>query len=130
MQSPIEHQYHRDHLFETIVQALEQAGIDKDKVTRNDLAMVDEFHVRAQEATMELALQAGLQPLTITDQSQQGILFLQKVLQHIAVKGMPKLGIQLLMGANAPEKLHNLYTNLVEDRIVLQSGICELLTIK
>jgi ubiquinone/menaquinone biosynthesis C-methylase UbiE len=57
----IEAAYNRPHLFESIMQALEKAGISADNITRQDLAGVDEFHVRGQQATMELAQQAGLQ---------------------------------------------------------------------
>jgi ubiquinone/menaquinone biosynthesis C-methylase UbiE len=54
--------YHRDHIFESIVQALEKAGTAAHQVTWKDLTAVDEFHVRGREASKELALQAGLQP--------------------------------------------------------------------
>lgn len=58
----IEAHYARNYIYETIVQALEQTGIATSQVTRKDIAGVDEFHVRGLEASMELALQAGLQP--------------------------------------------------------------------
>jgi SAM-dependent methyltransferase len=54
--------YSRSHIFETIIQALKQTGISASEVTPAAIAAVDQFHVRGQEASMELALQAGLQP--------------------------------------------------------------------
>jgi ubiquinone/menaquinone biosynthesis C-methylase UbiE len=61
-QGHIKSHYARNHIFETIVQALEQTGMATSEVTPAAIAAVDEFHVRGREASMELALQAGLQP--------------------------------------------------------------------
>src|SRR2546430_2102949 len=60
--SPIETHYTTGNLFEAIMQALERSGIDSNHVTRADLAGVDEFHVRGQEVSHELAVAASLQP--------------------------------------------------------------------
>ena len=58
----IEAHYAHDHLYETIVQALASTGITANKISRKDIAAVDEFHVRGQEVSHELAAAAGLQP--------------------------------------------------------------------
>src|SRR5213083_2205987 len=61
-ESQIEAHYAHDHLYETIIQALANAGISPGKITRKDLAPIDEFHVRGQEVSHELAAAAALQP--------------------------------------------------------------------
>lgn len=62
MQPPVEEHYSRSNLYETILQELQKAGVNMQRITREDLASVDEFHVRGQEVTMELAATAGIQP--------------------------------------------------------------------
>ncbi|MFQ5962593.1 MAG: SAM-dependent methyltransferase, partial [Candidatus Methylomirabilales bacterium] len=54
-----EHYTHRD-LTAAIFEALAAAGKDVDNLTLQDLAPVDEFHVRGREATAELARSARL----------------------------------------------------------------------
>lgn len=60
--SSIEAHYAHDHLYETIVQTLARVGIKANKISRKDIAAIDEFHVRGQEVSHELAAAAGLQP--------------------------------------------------------------------
>jgi ubiquinone/menaquinone biosynthesis C-methylase UbiE len=60
--SLIEAHYAHDHLYETIVKALASTGIAANKISRKDIAAIDEFHVRGQEVSHELAAAAGLQP--------------------------------------------------------------------
>jgi ubiquinone/menaquinone biosynthesis C-methylase UbiE len=62
MNTPIETHYTTSNLFEAIMQALEKSGVDTNHVTRADLAAIDEFHVRGQEVSRELAVAAALQP--------------------------------------------------------------------
>lgn len=54
----VEQHYTREGLFETILQTLKEQG--KEKITRNDIAGVDEFHVRGTAVSAELAKQAAL----------------------------------------------------------------------
>jgi ubiquinone/menaquinone biosynthesis C-methylase UbiE len=54
--------YAYNGLYEAILKALSNAGIPADKITRKDLSAIDEFHVRGQEVTLELAAAADLQP--------------------------------------------------------------------
>jgi MPBQ/MSBQ methyltransferase len=54
--------YGRDDLAATILGALEAAGKDTSRLTLEDLAPVDEFHIRGREATAELAGRLGLAP--------------------------------------------------------------------
>ena len=44
-------------LADVIAQNLQSAGRDLNKLTTNDLATVDEFHIRGRKATLELASQ-------------------------------------------------------------------------
>jgi MPBQ/MSBQ methyltransferase len=58
----LERHYGRGHIFESIMSALREAGKDIAKLTPADLALVDEFHTRGREATIELARRAPLTP--------------------------------------------------------------------
>ena len=57
LNSPVEQQYHRKAIFETILDALRQQGIKN--ITRKDISAVDEFHVRGAAVSAELAKEAG-----------------------------------------------------------------------
>jgi len=52
--------YGRGDLAERILEALSAAGKDPDDLTAEDLAPVDQFHIRGREATVELAHGAGI----------------------------------------------------------------------
>ena len=54
--------YARDDLGSAILAALESAGKDVDRLNLEDLAPVDEFHVRGRPATAELTGALGLTP--------------------------------------------------------------------
>ena len=56
----IERHYSSHDLEQTILRALEKAGKGPDQITRDDLASIDEFHIRGPEATAELAEEVGL----------------------------------------------------------------------
>jgi ubiquinone/menaquinone biosynthesis C-methylase UbiE len=56
----VEQHYSNENLEQTILQALEKAGRDINQLTRDDLASIDEFHIRGSEATIELAEEIGL----------------------------------------------------------------------
>src|SRR5512147_3310388 len=47
--------YTRSDLGSTILAALEKAGKDLNRLTPEDLAPIDEFHIRGRAATLELA---------------------------------------------------------------------------
>jgi MPBQ/MSBQ methyltransferase len=56
----IQTHYTRSDLGSVILAALEKAGKDVNRLTPEDLAPVDEFHIRGRAATLELARAAGL----------------------------------------------------------------------
>lgn len=56
----IQTHYSRQDLISIILSALANAGIDINKLTLEDLASIDEFHIRGREATLELARAVGL----------------------------------------------------------------------
>jgi ubiquinone/menaquinone biosynthesis C-methylase UbiE len=65
MKSPREHveqHYGRGRILDSINAALREAGKDLNQLKPDDLAPVDEFHVRGREATVELARRAALKP--------------------------------------------------------------------
>ncbi|MDQ6904726.1 MAG: methyltransferase domain-containing protein [Bacteroidota bacterium] len=55
--SSVETHYHREGIFEKLMKLLREQG--KQKITREDIAVVDEFHVRGSEVSVELAADAG-----------------------------------------------------------------------
>lgn len=58
----VEHHYARGRILDSILSALREAGKDLTRLRPEDLAPVDEFHVRGREATVELAHRASLKP--------------------------------------------------------------------
>jgi ubiquinone/menaquinone biosynthesis C-methylase UbiE len=60
----VQRHYGRGDLLETILEALRGAGKDPDHLQPEELAPLDEFHVRGREATLELARQLALGPET------------------------------------------------------------------
>lgn len=58
----IETTYDRPDLESAILEAYEDAGIDTTRLTREDIATFDEFHIQGREATRTLAEHAGLSP--------------------------------------------------------------------
>jgi len=56
----IQQHYTRRDLGKLILDALDKAGKDINRLTPEDLAPVDEFHIRGRAATLELAQAAGL----------------------------------------------------------------------
>ena len=54
--------YERKNLAGSIIDALKAAGIDPDNLVPDDLAPIDEFHIRGLEATLEMIELAGFDP--------------------------------------------------------------------
>jgi ubiquinone/menaquinone biosynthesis C-methylase UbiE len=67
---------------------------------------------------------AGLKQKETTDQTAKGITYFDTFFKKIAGEGIPKAGLGLLIGESAKEKLGNVFKNLSEKRIVLESGVC------
>ena len=63
----IEKQYYRPDLFEDICKALEQQGVDLNKVNRSDISGVDEFHVRGAAVSNELVQEIYLKDAKVLD---------------------------------------------------------------
>lgn len=58
----VERHYTQGELERTIFLALESDGVDLERLVLDDLAPIDEFHIRGPEATTELAEEIGLGP--------------------------------------------------------------------
>ncbi len=58
----VESHYGKRDLYNNIISAFHAAGQDPERLTYEDLKLVDEFHVRGREATEELADRAQLKP--------------------------------------------------------------------
>jgi ubiquinone/menaquinone biosynthesis C-methylase UbiE len=63
----IENHYLKEGLYEDILQRLDDQAIDRDNVTRADIAGVDEFHVRGASVSRELASSIDLKGAHILD---------------------------------------------------------------
>ena len=66
LQKVTEH-YHQPGLYEIILQAMQKQGIDPGRVGRNDIAAVDEFHVRGAEVSREMAAAINLRNERVLD---------------------------------------------------------------
>jgi ubiquinone/menaquinone biosynthesis C-methylase UbiE len=64
VKSDVEQHYGRSRILDAILAALREAGKDVARLKPEDLAPVDEFHIRGREATIELARRASLEPGT------------------------------------------------------------------
>ena len=63
----VENQYNTSGLLEDILERLKQQEIDISKVSRGNIAGVDEFHVRGAEVSLELAKEAKLENSKVLD---------------------------------------------------------------
>lgn len=63
----IEQQYHHTGLFEFILERLKEQGVDINNVSRQDIAPVDEFHLRGAEASKELVEEFELKNSHVLD---------------------------------------------------------------
>lgn len=61
--SPVERHYFQEGIFEHIMQLLKETG--REKITREDITVVDEFHLRGSEVSLELAAEAGFDKDTL-----------------------------------------------------------------
>ena len=82
------------------------------------------FLITSQQLHTLLA-ETGFQRIQVRDETEKGIGFFNKLFNRITQKGLPALGLHLLMGDTAQQKLNNLRSNLIEERVVLESGIYE-----
>ena len=63
----IKNHYNKSQLFEEIIERLMMQGINLNKISRNDLSGVDEFHVRGAEVSREIAKQINLNENRVLD---------------------------------------------------------------
>lgn len=80
-------------------------------------------------ATPEVARQAmeeaGLKIIEWKVKIKESLEFFEKVLTRIQVQGPPPLGIHILMGDNAREKLQNYISNMSQGRVSVALGIAQ-----
>lgn len=65
----------------------------------------------------------GFIKIQAKDQTAAGIQFFEEMFTKMAAGETPKIGLPLLIGVSSKEKFQNLYTNFVDKKIVLESGI-------
>lgn len=63
----IQSHYHTPRLYETILEKLQEQGLDLDTVTRKSISGVDEFHVRGAEVSIELAEKIDIRGSSVLD---------------------------------------------------------------
>jgi len=56
----VERHYGRGGLGDRILEALRASGLDVESLRQDDLALIDEFHIRGREATAEVAAMVGI----------------------------------------------------------------------
>jgi len=61
--------------------------------------------------------------LLTSDETHNGTRFLVDLFKNAKANGLPKLGLDVLMGSSTRKKLMNILLGLQEGQIVLQSGI-------
>ena len=67
--------------------------------------------------------QAGLQVSDWKEKVQESITYFKAAAERMATDGPPPIGIHLLMGANAKDKLQNYVRGLSEDRLCVGLGM-------
>ena len=67
----------------------------------------------------------GLIKKQSTNQTESGIKVLERMLDRISKRGVPRLGLNVLMGASTNDKIVNLLYGLIEGNIYLESGVYE-----
>lgn len=82
-------------------------------------------HLDAPEAIGRLLQSIGLRREHWEDVSAKSLAWFRALLERFAKHGRPPLGLHLLMGADAPQKLDNLVRNLEEARIVVVQAVYE-----
>lgn len=65
----------------------------------------------------------GLIKKQSTNQTESGIKVLERMLDRISKRGVPRLGLNVLMGASTKDKITNLLNGLKEEKIYLESGV-------
>lgn len=65
----------------------------------------------------------GLIKEQFTDQTENGIIVLERLLDRISKCGTPRLGLNVLMGETTKDKMSNLLNGLKEGKIHLESGV-------
>ncbi|MEI9809375.1 MAG: class I SAM-dependent methyltransferase [Bacteroidota bacterium] len=67
---------------------------------------------------------SGLDIIETTDQTAPGINFIAAMIDRMKNQDAPPVSLKLIMGDSVGEKLGNLYQNLIEKKIRLESGVC------
>jgi ubiquinone/menaquinone biosynthesis C-methylase UbiE len=80
-------------------------------------AMVTEAEARATIESMQLKVDQWI------GKGQESVNFFERVLTRIEAKGLPPLGIHLLLGDNAEDKFRNYARNLSENRLSVVVGV-------
>lgn len=82
-------------------------------------------HLDAPDDIGRLLASLGLRREHWEDVSAKSLAWFRALLERFATRGRPPLGLHLLMGADAPQKLDNLVRNLDEARIVVVQAVYE-----
>jgi hypothetical protein len=70
----------------------------------------------------DLLTQGGLQSIKTNDETIAGIDFFHTMLERIKTQGLPPVSLRLLMGESFLQKTENLYNNLKNGLLMLESG--------
>ncbi len=77
----------------------------------------------APETLQSLLQEVGLQPVRWEDVTAESLAWFDQVLEKVEREGPPPVGLHLLMGDEAPEKMKNVTRNLREERISVVQAV-------
>ncbi len=100
------------------------AGIDGDRHYPVPWADESSVSVLARpDAFRDVVTTAGLTVLDWEDCTEEGLAWFETTLETVQREGLPPVGLHLLMGAGATEKMKNVVRNLREERIAIVSAV-------
>ncbi|UOB17860.1 class I SAM-dependent methyltransferase [Abyssalbus ytuae] len=70
-----------------------------------------------------LLTQVGLQKVSSSDQTREGIIFFENLMNKLKTSDPPKIGLNILMGETTRQKLNNLLIHLKKDILTLEAAI-------
>jgi hypothetical protein len=122
----IKQHYTRPDLGTVILAALASMGKDLDALKPEDLAPIDEFHIRGRQATLvtpdelrQLLEASGFKIASWEDTTTAAREWFTALAKKIQQHGLPPLGLHLLMGSDFQVMAENQRRNLEEGHIVL-----------
>jgi SAM-dependent methyltransferase len=81
-------------------------------------------HLLAPSETLEMLDSAGFEEIVPTDTAEKYLMYYRQVMERASSEGLPPLGLHILMGETAPQKVLNAARNIEERRTHPIEFIC------